>query len=175
MPVSWPQTFLHLITLNCFQKEEGNVVIPGNCALAEVYASQKVTVYTTGTSNFNSYFFGCITVLTSKCHFWLSKLVSLQKVILLEDLFANYENFLHNSKKMPFFLQDASDITIEKCLLLHCSNIGIRQRLFMLSVVLASHLLWQGLLIKVNLLIDLILSCITVLCQKVLCMFISKR
>lgn len=45
-----------------------------------------------GTTNFNSYFFGCIVVLTTKYHFWLTKLVSLQKIILPEDLFANLTN-----------------------------------------------------------------------------------
>lgn len=74
-----------------------------------------------GTTNFNSYFFGCIVVLTTKYHFWLTKLVSLQKIILPEDLFANLTNLYtiegEKTPKTPLFLQDASDMTIEKCLL----------------------------------------------------------
>lgn len=60
------------------------MLIPETDAFAEVCMSQKVTVYTMGTSSFN--FLGCIVVLTTKYHFWLSKLVLLQKMILLEDL-----------------------------------------------------------------------------------------
>lgn len=100
-----------------------------------------------GTSNFNSYVLGCITVLTTKYYFWLSKLVSLQKMVLLEHLFANWTMkifYTIKEKKKPFSLQDASDITIEKCLLLHCSNIGVRQTHFTLSVFLTSHLLLTG-------------------------------
>lgn len=164
MPVYWSQTFLHLIILILFRRK-GHVVVPENSAFAEVYVSQQVTVYTVRTSNFNSYFLGCIIVLTTKYHFWLSKPVSLQKMMLLEDLLANWTiKVFYTIEKKPFFLQDASDITIEKCLLLHCSNIGIWQTHFTLSIFLTSHLLWQGLLIKVNLPTDLILPCIMVPC-----------
>lgn len=71
-----------------------------------------------GTSNFNSHFFGYIIVLTTKYHFWLSKLVSLQKIILPEDLFANLTIFCTIEEGKPLFLLDTPDMTIEKCLLL---------------------------------------------------------
>lgn len=56
----------------------------------------------------------------------------------------NYKTCLSNWK-MPFSLQDASVIAIEKCFLVHYRH-WHRQTHFMLCVFLTSCLLWPGLL-----------------------------
>lgn len=61
------------------------------------------------------------------------------EITLLEDcLEAELQNLSLSNWKMPFSLQDASVIAIEKCFLMHCSNTDIRQTHFMLCVFLTS-------------------------------------
>lgn len=135
MPVSWPPTFLHLIMLILVRRKSSDMQWYLKTAFARGYNLTNQE-YTMGTSNCNSYFLGSI--LTTKYNFWFSKLVSWQKLLYQRIICKrNYKICLSNWK-MPFFLQDASVIAIERCFLMQFSNIGIRQTYFILCVFLTS-------------------------------------
>lgn len=103
-----------------------------------------------GTSNFNSYFCGCIIVLTTKYHLWFSKLVSLQKI------------------------QDTFNMPIEKCLLLIVVTLANAFYIVCLPYMTCTLTWTNSSTSNQSELTDLISSCITVLsCQKVLSLFVK--
>lgn len=111
---------------------------------------RKLTVYTMGTSNFTSYFCGCITMLTTKYHFWFSKLVSLQKI------------------------QDTFDMPIEKRLRLIVIALANAFHIVCFPYMTYTLTWTNSPTSPQSELTDLISSCITVLsCQKVLSLFVK--